>query len=224
MLESSSHTPCLAKVTWIFETYSDADWAGNRVHRKSTSYDGIHFLNRSFLCRRSRTQKDSEIDHREPELHSIVSSMSDAIFVRRCLVLQVHYIDSSSVRQLVSRQGCGKIRHLSGKMQWVQGTVHDGEVHIVQVPIAFNAGDIGTKPLPKRRLLALMWETGMVYVDTQEPVGEAERADGRACKGFQRPFQIDENDLADHNAYGPWANWSSWAEGVLQHNRASNSW
>ena len=38
-------------------------------------------------------------------------------------------------------------------------------------------GDIRTKPLPKRRLLALMWETGMVYVDSQEPVGEAERAE-----------------------------------------------
>ena len=48
---------------------------------------------------------------------------------------------------------------------------------MVQVPTAFNAGDIGTKPLPKRRLLALMWETGMVYVDSHEPVGEAERAE-----------------------------------------------
>ena len=120
----------------------------------------------------------------EPELHSIVSSMSDAIFARRCLeflpetaVLQVRYTDSSSARQLVSRQGCGKIRHLSGKVLWVQGKVHDGEVHMVQVPTAVNAGDIGTKPLPKRRLLGLMWGAGMVYVDSQEPVGEAERAE-----------------------------------------------
>jgi hypothetical protein len=38
----------------------------------------------------------------------------------------------------------------------VQAKIHDGEVHMVQVPAAFNAGDIGAKPLPKRRLLALM--------------------------------------------------------------------
>ena len=52
----------------------------------------------------------------ESELHSIVSAMSDAIFVRRCIefvlqttIMQVHYTDSSSARQLVNRQGVGKI-------------------------------------------------------------------------------------------------------------------
>ena len=143
--------------TWILETYSDADWAGNRVRRKSTSC-GIHFLNGSLVfCMEVQGPRRwylISLSSYEPELHSIVSWMSDAIFARRCLdflpetaVLQVHYTDSSSARQLVSRQGCGKIRHLSGKVLWVQGKVHDGEVHMVQVPTAFNAGDIGTKPL-----------------------------------------------------------------------------
>ena len=128
-----------AEKTWILETYSDADWAGNRVHRKSTPC-GIHFLNGSFLYGNARTQKVVSLSSCESELHSIVSSRSDAIFLRRCLdflletaVLQVHYTDSSSARQLVSRQGCGKIRHLPGKVLRVQGKVHDGEVQMVQV-------------------------------------------------------------------------------------------
>jgi hypothetical protein len=128
-----------AEKTWILETYSDADWAGNRVHRKSTPC-GIHFLNGSFLYENSRTQKVVSLSSCESELHSIVSSRSDAIFLHRCLdflletaVLQVHYTDSSSARQLVSRRGCGKIRHLPGKVLRVQGKVHDGEVQMVQV-------------------------------------------------------------------------------------------
>ena len=58
----------------------------------------------------------------ESELYSIVSTMGDAIFIRRCLefilrvdISQVHFTDSSSARQLCNRQGVGKIRHLSGK-------------------------------------------------------------------------------------------------------------
>ena len=37
-----------AEKTWILETYSDEDSAGNRVHRKSTSC-AIHFLNGTFF-------------------------------------------------------------------------------------------------------------------------------------------------------------------------------
>ena len=168
---------------WILETYSDADWAGNRARRKSTSC-GIHCLNGKSLYGSSRTQKVVSLSSCESELHSIVSAMSDAIFVRRCLeflletlVLQVHYTDGSSSRQLVSRQGCGKIRHLSGKLLWVQGKIHEGEVQICQIPTILNSGDIRTKPLAKRRLLALMCEVGMIYVETMQPVGGIESAE-----------------------------------------------
>ena len=165
------------------ETYSDAGWAGNRAHQKSTSC-GIHFLNGNYLYGSSSTQKVVSLSSCESELHSIVSSMSDAIFIRRCLefllqsaILQVHYTDSSSARLLVSRQGCGKVRHLSGKILWVQDETHSGEVLVVQVPTAFNVGDIGTKPLSKRRLLALMGEAGVMFVESHEPVGEAESSE-----------------------------------------------
>ena len=45
---------CLEKY-WILESYSDADWASNKVHRKSTSC-GVHMLNGCFLFSSSRTQ------------------------------------------------------------------------------------------------------------------------------------------------------------------------
>ena len=69
---------------WILETFSDADWMGNRAHRKSTSC-GVHLLNGNFLYGSSRTQKVISLSSCESELHSIVSSMSDAMFIKRCL-------------------------------------------------------------------------------------------------------------------------------------------
>ena len=99
---------------WVIETFCDADWMSNREHRRSTSC-GLHFLNGCFLMGTSRTQRTIALSSCESELYSIVSSMCDAIYIRRCLefllegqVMQVQFTDSSSARQLLSRQGCGK--------------------------------------------------------------------------------------------------------------------
>ena len=55
----------------------------------------------------------------ESELHSIVSGCSDGIYIKRCLdfltgkeVEHFQWTDNSAARQLVSRQGVGRIRHL----------------------------------------------------------------------------------------------------------------
>eukprot|EP00435_Cladocopium_sp_Y103_P051533 s2110_g16.t1 len=171
---------------WILETYSDADWMGNTAHCKSTSC-AVHLVNGNYVYSSSRTQKVISLSSCESELHSIVSSMSDAIFIRRCLefmfqvtMLHVQYTDSSSARQLSARQGSGKIRRLSGKVLWAQSKTQSGEVLVSQVPTMFNLADVGAKPLSRRRLLALTGETGMVFVETQEPVGEAERVELQA--------------------------------------------
>ena len=57
----------------------------------------------------------------------------------------------------------------------MQAKTQAGEVLVVQVPMVFNLGDIGMKPLARKRLFGLMGDVGMFYVETQEPVGEAER-------------------------------------------------
>eukprot|EP00435_Cladocopium_sp_Y103_P024644 s2858_g6.t1 len=55
-----------------------------------------------------------------------------------------------------------------------------GRQQPLQVPTMFNLADVGTKPLSKKRLLALMGDSGMVFVESQEPVGEAARAELQA--------------------------------------------
>ena len=165
---------------WVLETYSDADWASNKQHRRSTSC-GVHVLNGCYLFGSARTQRVIALSSCESELYSIVSTMSDAIYIKRCLqfalqmdVHQVHFTDSSSARQLCNRQGCGKIRHLSGKILWVQDVVRLQQVELTQIPTAFNLSDIGTKSLSRKRLFALMSDLGMVYVETGEAVGQVE--------------------------------------------------
>ena len=65
------------------------------------------------------------------------------------------YTASSSARQLASRQGSGRVRHLSGKILWVQEKTQDGAVTLRQVGTSENLADIGTNCLTSPGLLYL---------------------------------------------------------------------
>ena len=167
---------------WILETFTDADWSSNRTHRKSTSC-AVHFLNGCFTFASSRTQKVISLSSAESELHSMVSGCCDGIFIKRCAeflfgspVQHFQWTDNSAARQLVARQGVGRIRHLSGKILWIQQCVLSGDVSMGQVPTLMNFSDIGTKCLPKGRLNFLLHEIGAMDPATLELVGEEEHA------------------------------------------------
>ena len=111
----------------------------------------------------------------------MVSAACDGIDIAACAQLifgdpihDIVFTDSSSARQLASRQGCGSVRHLSGKILWVQEEVADEALFLKQVSTVWNVADIGTKILSKQRLMLLMHETGLVYVATEDPVGTDE--------------------------------------------------
>jgi hypothetical protein len=108
----------------------------------------------------------------------MIGGCCDGIFIRNCLqfllsvdVERHQFTDNSAARQMISRQGVGRIRHLSGKLLWMQSKVMDGDVIIHQVPTLWNYSDVGTKSLPRSRLLFLLCGIGMVETDTAEPLG-----------------------------------------------------
>ena len=155
--------------SWVLETYSVADWSSNKSHRRSTS-SGIHLVNGAFMYGSSRGQKTISLSSCESELHSLVSAACDGLFLMACLrfvlgeeILHLVYTDSSSARQLASRQGCGRVRHISGKVLWIQEKTNSGELTLRQVGTTWNIADVGTKALPQHRLFVLMNEIGMVY-------------------------------------------------------------
>ena len=132
----------------ILESFSDSDWSSNQVPRRSTSC-GVHLLNGSFLFGSSRTQHVVSLSSCESELHAMISTLSDGIFLRRCLefvfnaeVEHTMFTDSSSGRQLAMRQGAGKVKHLSGNVFWIQNAVRNGVVNLSQIPTAWNLSDI----------------------------------------------------------------------------------
>ena len=90
----------------------------------------IHLVCGAFAYGSSRTQKVISLSSCASELHAMVSTLCDGIFLRRCLEFLTgtvieHFLftDSSSAKQLASRQGVGKVKHIAGKLLWVQDTV-----------------------------------------------------------------------------------------------------
>ena len=120
---------------------------------------GIHFINGCFMYSSSRSQRVVSLSSCESELHSLVSCVCDGIFIKACAAFVLdeplehfQFTDSSSARQLASRQGSGKVRHLSGKLLWIQEKTADNTFKLRQVPTTFNVADIGTKALSRQRL------------------------------------------------------------------------
>lgn len=107
----------------------------------------------------SRTRRTVSLSSCEAELHAMVSTRADGIYIKRCLAFLTqadvaHYLmtDSSSARQFAAKHSVGKIRHLDGKILWVQQHVLEGDVFLQQLPTIWNVADICAKSLPQQRI------------------------------------------------------------------------
>ena len=168
----------------LLEVMTDADWAGNKVTRKSVT--ACHFYYNGLLVHTlTRTQKAIALSSCESEYVALTTGASEGIFLRNCikhltgrqcrLVLRC---DSSSARAFCQRQGVGRVRHISCGLLWLQNHIQEGDVEIKPIGTWRNTSDISTKIQTKKRLRVLLNLMG--FVDTHQdyvPVGEVERAE-----------------------------------------------
>ena len=146
----------------------------------------------------------------EYELHSLTSCACDSLSIKGCAVFvldgqieHVIYTDSSSARQLASRQGSGQVRHLSRKVLWIQEKTADGDIDLRQVPTAFNVADLGTKVLSRQRLFYLLHEIGLVYITDYSTVGADEFAmQQEKHLSFSTVEEDQQSYLEDEHSYG----------------------
>ena len=100
----------------------------------------------------------------ESEYGAYVSGLCHLIYVSNaiafCLgkpILRCTYIDSTSAKALVTRQGVGRTRHLDGKLLWVQERARDNYMSISGINTFRNFADVGTKALARERILCLLY-------------------------------------------------------------------
>ena len=158
-----------SKCPFLIEAISDADWAGDKDTRKSTS--GCMILCNSHLWySASRGQRVVALSSGESEFYSSISTAADALFLRAVLGFALGDVscielkllgDSSAARGIQQRRGTGKVRHLEARHLWLQSKVKAGVVQVGVVQTKWNPADLATKALSRQRIRLLLGLIGI---------------------------------------------------------------
>ena len=117
------------------ETFTDSDWSG-----RSTS-SAVHVVNGIIVWSTSRSQKCVSLSSSEAEWYSATSGACDGLFLQYIISFLtdgetsplVLHTDNSAVKMLSKKLGAGRLRHIRGRLLWLQEKVGTGEMIIKQV-------------------------------------------------------------------------------------------
>ena len=136
------------------QVYSDANWAGCRKTRKSTS-GGVIMKGRHLLKAWSRNQNIVALSSAESEFHATVKAAMEGLgmitmaasFGDKCTV-RLH-VDASAALGVIQRKGVGKIRHLHTGALWLQEQQVRNVVAFQKINGTMNPADLFTKHLSR---------------------------------------------------------------------------
>lgn len=134
------------------DVWTDSDWAGDIVSRKSCSGGSLQ-LGGTTVQHWSKVQSNVALSSGEAELNSAVKGVSEAIGLQELIkeVFDINLavrinVDASACRGILLRQGSGKVKHLSTKQLWVQGAIQSFGLEVRKVRRDANSADILTHP------------------------------------------------------------------------------
>ncbi|OLQ15349.1 Retrovirus-related Pol polyprotein from transposon TNT 1-94 [Symbiodinium microadriaticum] len=162
------------------EVYSDADWSGHRVTRKS--YGSATFaIDGGVVYHMCRSHRTVSMSSTESEWYAAISASCEGIFLKAIYKfmsqeqceLQLK-VDNSATRQLAQRRGVGRTRHIEGRLLWLQQAVREHVLSVLPVHTMSNLGDLSTKMHSAARLRSLLYLHGFVDGCTVQAVGEQE--------------------------------------------------
>ena len=139
------------------DAFSDSDWAGDRVTRKSTS-GGVLMMGSHLLKSWASTQPVIALSSGEAELYALVRTAAQAKGMASLLMdynmsttVTVH-TDSTAAIGIVHRKGLGKTRHIETQYLWIQESVGNKSIAIKKVGTKENPADMLTKGLKREPL------------------------------------------------------------------------
>ena len=142
--------------------YTDSDWGGCVVTRRSTSAGVVRHGAHTVKCWTS-TQATVSLSSAEAEYHSAVRGCAAGLGMRSFAqdlggaALKVRImVDSSAAIQMARRSGLGRVRHMAVALLWLQDAVRRGDVEIAKCKGTENPSDIGTKYVPVAVLDAML--------------------------------------------------------------------
>jgi len=174
ILRYLAHTPTLGlwypKGTQLdLVGYSDSDYAGDRVDRKSTS-GTCHFLGRSLVCWSSKKQNCVSLSTAEAEYIAAGAYCTQLLWMKQ--TLKDYGINLKKVPLLCDNESAIKIsqnpvqhsrtKHIEIRYHFLRDHVLKEDIVISHVKTEDQLADIFTKPLDERRFSALRCELNIL--------------------------------------------------------------
>ena len=132
------------------KAYSDADWAGCKATRKSTT-GGCVMVGEHAIKGWSRTQSLVALSSAESELYATLKASAEALGLI-AMMRDLGYLlsgevwgDASAALGIIHRHGLGKTRHIDISLLWVQETAANKRLQYRKVLGRDNPADFFTK-------------------------------------------------------------------------------
>ena len=160
--------------------YSDSDWAGDKVDRKSTS-GACQFIGRSLVSWSSKKQNSTALSTAEAEYISAASCCAQLLWMRQ--TLKDYGVSLGTVPLLCDNESAIKIannpvqhnrtKHIDIRHHFLRDHVANGDIALTHVGTMDQLADIFTKPLDEARFVALRRELGILKQSETGPAGTA---------------------------------------------------
>ena len=149
------------RLIWHFElqgpisyvdAFADANWAGCRQSRKSTS-GGTLIIGSHLIKTWSKTQATIAKSSAESELYGIVRATVESMGLLTLIgdlggsIKARLHMDSTAAKGIIDREGLSKVRHLDVNVLWLQEQMARDSVPILKVLGTENNADLTTKHL-----------------------------------------------------------------------------
>ena len=149
--------------------YSDADWAGDKVGRKSTT-GTCQFLGRSLVCWSSKKQNCVALSTAESEYISTASCCAQLIYMRQTLKDYGVIFDKvpllcdnkSAIQIAHNPVQHNKTKHIEIRHHFIRDHVARGDIDLSYVGTKDQLVDIFTKPLDEARFRELRHELNII--------------------------------------------------------------
>ena len=141
----------------LVSAYSDSDWAGDRVSRKSTS--GGCLVRGSHLIKCwAKGQHVIALSSGEAELYACVRASSEAVGLKSVMKdmgieagVEVH-VDANAAIGMIMKEGLSGVRHIDTQFLWIQESVRGGRISVKKIDGTLNPADMFTKALGAQAL------------------------------------------------------------------------
>jgi histone deacetylase 1/2 len=147
------------QVATSIDVYSDTDWSGCPISRKSTS-GGCVMVGKHIIKSWSSTLASVSLSSGEAEFYGVVRASGVGLGYQSLLndfgvVMPLRvWTDSTAAVGICSRQGLGSQRHIATHSLWVQQAIRSGRFTLHKVAGETNPADVFTKHMPSRDKLA----------------------------------------------------------------------